>query len=227
MLKSNMLLSSYLLLVYFLGFSSCVHHDEKLKFKQFNNIVNESIKYSLDSNCFDYSKYEASKKKKVFGLVVNPMDSIKLDTNIRFVNFNIKKFFENSENANFSNDTLEISIQSEHKVYLAYLREFIDFSEYHRQFNEKDLYDEGFTFIKTILVINPRIKYDLSSNQILLELDRDFEYFENVNDRTYLLITTDKEFNIKRIDCLEKKFPIMPMAPWEFYESQDSVYHDW
>ena len=66
------------------------------------------------------------------------------------------------------------------------------------------------SFIKTLIVRNPRIKRNVKTNEVLIEIARFFEY---IIDRTFLLITTDKSFNILKIECLEQVKPYIPPPP--------------
>lgn len=61
-------------------------------------------------------------------------------------------------------------------------------------------------------------------HEILFKVMR---FFENPVEFQYVLVLTDKFFNIKKIECLENgKQIFMPMPPWEYYDNQEQIYPD-
>ncbi len=193
--------------------TSCAQKEESLSFEQFNKIVNESLIYSIENDCYNFLPNEMTYKTKIMGLVRTPLDSIRLDSTIKFTNFDLKRFITNSKNLIFLNDTFSMAMNENYKFYNTDLKELSDFGKYHSRFKENDLDKQKISFIKTFLISNPRLKKQDNTNQILVNFIRVFEYFETVCDRTYLLITTDKSFNIHKIECLEKVKPYIPPPP--------------
>ncbi len=209
-----------------LNFVSCQTQNEKLDFKQFNDIVSQSINHSLNNQCYKFSYFESNMKMKVLGIVVNPIDSVRIDTAINFVNFDIIEFFKSSQSTSFKNDTLYIKLDNIYRVYPAFYDEIDDFIMYHSKFNEFELGTTKFSFVKTLLVKNPRVKYLAKTNQVLIEIDR---YFEYVIDKTFLLVTTDKSFKVLNIECIEKVKPIVPYHNRDTitkYINLDTIQHD-
>lgn len=218
---------------YFFGIAifllfSCKKNEDVPNFIQFNNIVNDGILYSLENNCYKFSEYENKYKIKVLGLVVNTFDSYRTDSTINFVSFNINSFIKSSQLINFSKDSLSVSLNSNYKVFPTHFKELRQFIEYHSQFKEMELEQAETSFIKTLVVRNPRIKMNVKTNEVLVEIDRFFEY---IIDRTFLLITTDKSFNILKIKCLEQVKPHIPPPPKPVkgrkYINPDTIKIDW
>ncbi|HMT54953.1 MAG TPA: hypothetical protein PLC27_11725 [Saprospiraceae bacterium] len=186
---------------------SCKKNENAPDFLKFNNIINDGIIFSLENNCYKFSEYENKYKNKVLGLVVNTFDSYRIDSTINFVSFNINSFIKSSQLINFSKDSLSVSLNSNYKVFPTHFKELRQFIEYHSQFKEMELEQAKTSFIKTLIVRNPRIKSNVKTNEVLVEIDRFFEY---IIDRTFLLITTDKSFNILKIECLDQVKPYIP-----------------
>jgi len=194
-------------------FTSCAKKEESLSFEQFNKIVSESLIYSIENDCYNFLPNEMTYKTKIMGLVRTPLDSIRLDSTIKFTNFDLKMFITNSKNLIFLNDTFSMAMNENYKFCNTDLKELSDFGKYHSRFKENDLDKQKISFIKTFLICNPRFKKQGNTNQILVNIIRVFEYFETVCDRTYLLITTDKSFNILNIECLKQVKPYIPFPP--------------
>ncbi|MEZ4909690.1 MAG: hypothetical protein R2774_02395 [Saprospiraceae bacterium] len=189
---------------------SCKKNEDAPNFMQFNNIVNDGILYSLENNCYKLHKFENKYRNKVLGLVVNTFDSTRIDSTINFVSFNLKSFMKSSQLIKFSKDSLSVSLDSNYKVFPTHFKELRQFIEYHSQFKEMELEQAKTSFIKTLIVRNPRVKRNAKTNEVLVEIDRFFEY---IIDRTFLLVTTDKSFNVLKIECLEQVKPYIPPPP--------------
>jgi hypothetical protein len=209
----------YILLAQF----SCTKSTDHLKFKEFNFIVQKSILFALDNGCFNLLKFQNKNRKKVFGFILTPCDTIELDTTLRFIDFDNKGFFKKSNAINFGRDTFKIDMLGEHLIYPAFENELFDFSEYHRKFGDFESSNSEYDFINTLIVTSPRVKIGINSNLILMEIDRVFEY---VIDRTFLLITTDKSFNVLKIECLEKVKPYIPPPPKDILNNFIQIYPD-
>lgn len=189
---------------------SCSQNDKAIEFKDFNKLVYESIVYAIDNDCFNFLAHEKVNTTKAFGLVLLPKDTVFYGSVIEFENFDIEDFISKSANINFSSDTLKPYDNLIHKVYPTFYESLNDFAKYHEKFKSYQLSKTRYDFIKTIIVRNPRIEYGILTNTILIELDRFFEY---VIDRQFILLKTDKLFNIKTIECIDQKNEIIPQPP--------------
>lgn len=208
--------------------SSCGYKNENINFKQVNKIINESIIFSLDNSCFEFSKIEKLNKKKGFSFVVNPIDSIKLDTIMQFESFDFKGFVKKSVSKDFSEKTFNLTLNNNYKSFNVNYNDILIYSDFLIKYNKFNLTNSEYSYIESIIVKNPRIKYSNKSNEILVELDRFLEY---IIDRTFLLITTDKSFNILKIECLEQVKPYIPPPPKPVkgrkYINPDTIKIDW
>lgn len=195
----------------YFSFYSCSGKFNQITFKDFNSIVDQSISFALENKCFNYSEYEAKNENKVFGLVVLPEDSIKYDTSLKFTNFDLSEFIADSKTENFSKDTFNFKTPGNHIVYPVFLIEVEnDFVKYHRRFSKYHFITSNYSFIKTFLIRNPRVNYLKNNNLVLVEIDR---IFESISERIFILISTDKSFKIKQIQCLERIKPYIPPPP--------------
>lgn len=182
-------------------FLSCQNKHNNLSFNEFNNIVDKALIHIFWNDCFHLREFEKLHPNKAMEIYVDMPYHISFDSTIHFYNFEIDTFFKESKTISFPHDTLQFKTIDSHVIYPTRFKLDRDIGVYLSQY--KHYFEEGskHDFIHSILIRKPRVLDKKNNKEILLEFDRHFEY---IIDRTFILVTTDKNFKIENIRCLEQ-----------------------
>lgn len=180
---------------------SCQNKHEDLPYVEFNNIVNKGLTHILRNDCFHLRDLEKLHSTKVMEMYVDMPYDITIDSTIKFYDFDINTFLKEAKTITFPHDTLRFKSIDSHLIYPTRFKLERDIGVYLKRY--KHFYDKGSShdFIHSILIRKPRVLDKKNNKEILIEFDRHFEY---IIDRTFILVTTDNNFKVKNIKCLEQ-----------------------
>lgn len=180
---------------------SCQNKYEDLPFGEFNNIVNKGLTHILWNDCFHLRDLEKLHSHKAMEIYVDIPYDISIDSTIQFYDFDINSFLKEAKTITFPHDTLQFKSIDSHLIYPTRFKLDRDIGVYLRQYNH--FYEKGSNhdFIHSILIRKPKVLDKNNNKEILIEFDRHFEY---IIDRIFILITTDNNFKVQNIKCLEQ-----------------------
>lgn len=217
-------MDKHILIVFFLLTLSysCLNQNKNISQTKINHLTSEVLRFTIENKCFNYSSFAYDSIQNVISVSNNFILNISESDSI--VNLDLKNFLKNSDSTFIKSDTFKINNWGNKQVIMSDFNEINSGWDFQYILAKKINGTSKIKDIRSFIFSKPYMVNVKDGHEILFKVMR---FFENPVEFQYVLVLTDKFFNIKKIECLENgKQIFMPMPPWEYYDNQEQIYPD-